>query len=107
MQPRNNNPYHNNNQGGGGSSMNNTYGSYNQAPNKPRIMSDGGMGSPVGNMPMMGGNQMGNNNRGRGGGGGGGPGPMRGGHGRFMNRSAGPYGGGGGGGPSGKCSLRG
>ncbi len=42
-------------------------------------------------------NMMNNNmNNNRNGGRGGGPGPMRGGHGRFAQRSSGPYGGGGG-----------
>lgn len=71
------------------SSLNNTYGSYNQAPNQPK-MNTGGQ-----NMPMMNNNRMGGNMGGGGGnkmgGGGGGPGPMRGG-GRFTNRSSGPYG---------------
>lgn len=69
------------------SSLNNTYGSYNQAPNQPK-MNAGGQ-----NMPMMNNNRMGGGNMGGGNkmGGGGGPGPMRGG-GRFTNRSSGPYG---------------
>lgn len=72
------------------SSLNNTYGSYNQAPNKPK-MNDGGMNNNNNNMMMNNNNNNRNNKMG------GGPGPMRGGHGRFTNRSAGPYGGGGGG----------
>lgn len=66
------------------SSLNNTYGSYNQAPNQPK-MNAGGPNMPMMNNRMAGGN-MGSNKMG------GGPGPMRGG-GRFTNRSSGPYGG--------------
>ena len=78
MNRNNNNNYN--------SSLNNTYGSYNQAPNKPKM--DNNMNQ---NNNMMNNNNM-NNNRKMGGG----PGPMRGGHGRFTNRSSGPYGNGGG-----------
>lgn len=71
------------------SSLNNTYGSYNQAPNQPKMNMTGGGGGGQNNMPMGGNRNMpiGGNR--------GGPGPMRGG-GRFTNRSSGPYGGGGG-----------
>ena len=75
----------NNNNNNYNSSLNNTYGSYNQAPNKPK------MDNMNQNNNMMNNNNM-NNNRKMGGG----PGPMRGGHGRFTNRSSGPYGNGGG-----------
>lgn len=67
------------------SSLNNTYGSYNQAPNQPKMNMTGGGGGGQNNMPMGGNRNMpiGGNR--------GGPGPMRGG-GRFTNRSSGPYG---------------
>jgi hypothetical protein len=64
--------------GASNSSLNNTYGSYNQAPNKPKMQySDGNMNNNNNNMR--------NNNRMGGG-------PMKGGPNRFANRSAGPYG---------------
>jgi len=69
---------------GGNSSLNNTYGSYNQAPSQPKMHTG---------MPMMGGD---GGYMGGGGGNRGAPGPIRRGGGGF-NRSAGPYGGGGGG----------
>lgn len=83
--------FNDNGYNGNNSSMNNTYGSYNQAPSQPKM---------GGGMPMMGGGggggYMGGGNRGNSNGGG--PGPMRRGGGGFSNRSAGPYGGGSGGG---------
>lgn len=63
------------------SSMNNTYGSYNQAPNKPKQMNQPDQMNQNNNMMMNRNNKMG-----------GGGGPIRGGHGRFTNRSSGPYG---------------
>ena len=75
----NNNNGYQNNGGNNNSSLNNTYGSYNQA-NKPKMNNDNMMGNNNNNMNM---------NRNKNGGG-----PMRGGHGRFTNRSQGPYGGG-------------
>merc|ERR1712127_477209 len=74
---------------GGNSSMNSTYGSYNQAPNQPKMNTGMPMMGGNGGGYMGGGGNRGNNN--------GGPGPMRRGGGGFSNRSAGPYGGGGGG----------
>jgi hypothetical protein len=64
--------------------MNNTYGSYNQVPNQPKMNT--GMPMMEGNMGGYGGGNRGNSN-------GGGPGPMRRGGGGFSNRSSGPYGG--------------
>lgn len=64
---------------GGNSSLNNTYGSYNQAPSQPKMHTG---------MPMMGGD---GGYMGGGGGNRGAPGPIRRGGGGFSNRS-GPYG---------------